>query len=805
MIPQDPDTRNVCVERLHTRVGLLLGVLLILNFCAVVSADVPLLPAEFYGNVTLNGHPVPAGSLISATINGSERGSLITSIAGKYGGSGTLDPRLVVNGLDVDYGQPIIFRINGVVADESTVYQPGSSTSLDLSGTEVITGFAGTPRSGTSPLIVTFTDTSDGSPTTWNWTFGDGNVSSLQHPVHTYVRAGIYTVALNASNAGDTNTTTRLNYITVTEPPKPAIISLSPGTATLNSTINFSITGGNYDVRSFRTWLNFTQGAGASAFDNLNITITAVTPGRINGTMVIGPDMPTGSWNLTVSTVDGGQSPVKSTAIVVSRFPAAIIDSVTPVTPWYRNTTVTFAITGKNFRPGQTTLYLVNTSNGRALETLNITGMTTTRIEGSVVVPFDAPPGNAWSANVSTIDSGVNGTRATAFTVAKVPAPTITLLTPATGTKNTTPVFTLTGTNFQTDPSKTRVRIYEDVMDTALALNLTSITPTRITGTVNVTNEAYAGSYNLEVSTVDGGMITRPAAFSVVYSAIPTITTLVPDLGFQNDTVTFTITGTNFQPGNTMVAFRNQTTGAVLNSTMLTSVTGTSITGSIRIPYDAPTGFYRLDITTTDGGVVNKVNAFRVNRVLPPTIATITPSFGAKNSIVAFTITGTSFQTGDKTSLRILDDVSGTQLETATYGVTPTKIIGSVTVPASAPSGKYRLDVRTADGGTVSRYEAFTVNYLSLPVITSITPLTARRGNTVPFVLKGNNFVESGTIVRLRVPGSTINATITSANFTRVEGSFPIPADASTGAYRLDVITLGGGFSSKIGGFVVTA
>jgi hypothetical protein len=319
-----------------------------------------------------------------------------------------------------------------------------------------------------------------------------------------------------------------------------------------------------------------------------------------------------------------------------------------------------------------------------------------------------------------------------------------------------------------------------------------------------VTNEVYPGSYILEVKTIDGGTSVKPAAFEVTYLAIPTITTLSPLTGFQNDTVRFTITGTNFQPGNTRVAFRNQTTGTSLDVPSLTSVTSTSITGTIAVPYDAPTGFYRLDIATTDGGVVNKINAFKVIPVTPPTLASITPSLGAKSSLVAFTLAGTNFQSGDKTSMRIIDDVSGTQLATAVFSVTPTRIIGNVMIPSSAPAGKYRLEVRTADGGTVNKYEAFTVNYLSLPVITSITPATGFNGTSVPFVLRGNYFVDSGTIVRLRATGSTINATITSTNFTMVQGSFPIPSGAPTGPYRLDVITNGGGFNSKLKGFTIS-
>ena len=92
---------------------------------------------------------------------------------------------------------------------------------------------------------------------------------------------------------------------------------------------------------------------------------------------------------------------------------------------------------------------------------------------------------------------------------------------------------------------------------------------------------------------------------------------------------------------------------------------------------------------------------------------------------------------------------------------------------------------------------------LALPVITSITPATGARGQDVNFTLRGNNYVDGGTIVRLRTWGSTINATVYDANSTVLLGSFPIPGSAPTGPYRLDVITLGGGFSSRIAGYTI--
>ena len=79
--------------------------------------------------------------------------------------------------------------------------------------------FIGTPTTGTVPLTVQFTDTSNGSPMSWNWSFGDGNYSTLQNPSHTYFATGTYTVSLNAANSAGSNTISRVNYITVSATP----------------------------------------------------------------------------------------------------------------------------------------------------------------------------------------------------------------------------------------------------------------------------------------------------------------------------------------------------------------------------------------------------------------------------------------------------------------------------------------------------------------------------------------------------------------------------------------------------------
>ncbi len=81
-----------------------------------------------------------------------------------------------------------------------------------------VADFVANVTAGDAPLPVQFTDLSSGDPTSWSWTFGDGNTSLLQNPVHVYHHGGNYTVALTAANAYGGNTITKEGYIHVLPP-----------------------------------------------------------------------------------------------------------------------------------------------------------------------------------------------------------------------------------------------------------------------------------------------------------------------------------------------------------------------------------------------------------------------------------------------------------------------------------------------------------------------------------------------------------------------------------------------------------
>ena len=78
-----------------------------------------------------------------------------------------------------------------------------------------VASFSASPVSGKAPLKVTFTDKSTGSPTSWTWNFGDGTSSTAKNPVHTYSKAGKYTISLTVKNSAGSNAKTMSGYVTV--------------------------------------------------------------------------------------------------------------------------------------------------------------------------------------------------------------------------------------------------------------------------------------------------------------------------------------------------------------------------------------------------------------------------------------------------------------------------------------------------------------------------------------------------------------------------------------------------------------
>ncbi len=95
---------------------------------------------------------------------------------------------------------------------------------LEIAGTPPVLPvpqFTAAPRTGSTPLSVSFTNQTTGDVTTFRWDFGDGQASGEENPLHVYTSAGSYTVALTASGPAGSATERKTAYIVVQTPQGP--------------------------------------------------------------------------------------------------------------------------------------------------------------------------------------------------------------------------------------------------------------------------------------------------------------------------------------------------------------------------------------------------------------------------------------------------------------------------------------------------------------------------------------------------------------------------------------------------------
>ena len=78
-----------------------------------------------------------------------------------------------------------------------------------------ISKFSSYPGSGSPPLSVAFKNESQNKTTAWQWNFGDGTISNIANPTHTYFEPGSYTVTLKTTGPGGTNTIVKSNCVTI--------------------------------------------------------------------------------------------------------------------------------------------------------------------------------------------------------------------------------------------------------------------------------------------------------------------------------------------------------------------------------------------------------------------------------------------------------------------------------------------------------------------------------------------------------------------------------------------------------------
>jgi formylglycine-generating enzyme required for sulfatase activity len=334
-------------------------------------------------------------------------------------------------------------------------------------------------------------------------------------------------------------TATRTNGFTYFPPPTIATVSPNVGPSTGGTTI--TITGTNFTgATSVKVGTKFATGLVV-----VNpTTITAVTPVNTTGPKSVSVTTPGGTATLT-----NGYTYVAPPTIA----------SVAPVAgPVAGGTTI--AINGTNLT-GSTSV----TVGGVAA--IGVTVVSATKVTAVT------PPGSAGTSDVSITTPWGTATRANAFTY--FPPPTISGITPNSGSTLGGTAITITGTDFT---GATSVKF-----GTKVATGVTVVSPTTITA---VTPANTAGAKSVSVTT-PGGTVSLASAFT--YVPAPTISKIVPAVGIATGGTAVTISGTNLA-STTAVTFGSIPAASVIvvNSTTLAVTTPPGAVGNVDIAISTP-------------------------------------------------------------------------------------------------------------------------------------------------------------------------------------------------------------------------
>ena len=323
------------------------------------------------------------------------------------------------------------------------------------------------------------------------------------------------------------------------------------------------------------------------------------------------------------------------------------------------------------------------------------------------------------------------------------PAPTITSVSPNSGSVSGGISVTITGTNL--------------TGATVFTLNGSQLTSPVITSTT-ITGTTASGSAGLGdvIVTTSGGSATKTNAWT--YIALPTIISVSPSSGTVSGGTAITIAGTNLNGATVYTLNGISLTGLTIGPNNILGTTGAGTAGLGNV------------VVTTPGGTVTYTSAFTY--VAIPTITSISPSSGATTGGTSVTITGTNL-TG--ATVYTLNGVALT-------GVS----IGSTTITGTTQAGSASLGdvVVTTTGGTATDTNAWT--YVAAPTVTSVNPTFGPITTAKSITVTGTNFSGTPTVTI----GGVSCTSVSVSNSTTLTCTTPASA-AGSGA-----VVVGGGTSS---------
>ncbi|MGB6834128.1 MAG: IPT/TIG domain-containing protein [Candidatus Acidiferrum sp.] len=399
----------------------------------------------------------------------------------------------------------------------------------------------GAPAGGTA-VTITGTDFASGATVT----FGSAAAASV-----VVVSATEITATTPAGTAGAVTVTvtsgaqngTLPNGFTYVIP--PTVTGVSPNSGPTTGGTAVTVTGTNFAAGATVTFGAGRQG-GDGTGDATNVVVVSST--KITATTPAGN---AGAVNAAV-TING------ETGTLTNGFtylPVPTVTSVSPSNgPAAGGTAVT--ITGTNFATGATVTF------GSAAAA-NVVVVSATEITATT------PAGSAGAVTVTVAVSGQTGSLTNGFTY--VVPPTVTGVSPNSGTTAGGTSVTIAGTNFVSGATVTFGSAAATSVVVVSSTSITATTPARSAGAVTVT-------------------VTNPGALSgsltsgFTYAVVPTVSSISPNNGPVAGGTAVTITGTNFAAGATVTIGGTAATSVVVaTATQITATTPAHAAGAATV------------------------------------------------------------------------------------------------------------------------------------------------------------------------------------------------------------------------------
>jgi hypothetical protein len=419
----------------------------------------------------------------------------------------------------------------------------------------------------------------------------------------------------------------------------PTLSAISPNSGIQGQSAPVTLTGTNFVAGA-------TIGLGGTGVTVSGTTVMSAT--QIIATFTILGTATTGAYNVSV-TNGGGTSGVQT--FTVNQSPPSL-SAISPNTG-VQGQSVPVTLTGTDFLAGATI----------GLSSTGITVSGTTVVSATQITATFTILGSATVGvqNVTvTTTAGTSGVQT--FTVNLLLPPTLISISSNSGAQGQSVPVTLTGSNFVTGAtiglSGTSITI-TDVVVRSL---------TQIEATFIIAGDGVATAQNITVTTMAG---TSGAQVFTVNQAPPTLNLISPNGGIEGQSVSVTLTGTNFIAGATIGL-----SGGGITVSNTTVASATQITATFTIAGDAAVGANEVTVTTSGGASGNQM--FTVD-LLAPTLSYTSPINGAADVPINRKITATFGKTM-------------TALTTATFTVSGggSSVVGEVNYDATNNTAIFR-------------------------------------------------------------------------------------------------------------------